>query len=785
MAGEKVKRDGDGGRILVNGEELSQPTERVQGGGPKHHPQTLGEARALLAPQLAIVRAVLDDIPEHLRTERVVIEAEVWANYLANSYFPENLVKQLQLRPLGSRTVEHGVQSLPSTGETEATSKSFLLSADAKAVQGMEALLAGTSTSKGAADELRQFNRIAVSAAHVASTAGVESEMLPFEAVLHPDPDASSIDERAAASAPTLAKFSALVESVGGRVHLSENDVVDGLTFVALELPPSKVGEVAAFNPLRSLTPTPRVALLDDELPGESAVALLERPAKGADLPEVLVFDGGVDETGAIFAGNVTAVDLTGRGLHHREALHGSAVTAAILYGDVAHTGRPLTPAAHVTHYQIAPGPSEDATEYPWILRQIREVVEKTDARIVNLSLGPHAPVEDREPHRWTAVLDKLAYNRQILFVTAAGNNGAADSQTGLNRVQTPGDMVNGLCVGAADRPANETEWNAAEYSGRGPGRPGARTQPAVLAFGGTPERRFGRMRPDGSVVHDHFGTSYAAPLVTNVLARVSTQLGGRSDANTLRALAVHFAEKLDLQIATEVGHGRLRDDVDALLRCPGNEVTVVYHGLIARDEVRAYALPVPSTLTSGSVNVRWTLAFTTATDSAEAGDYSNAGLEVKFRPHAEKHSMRRKKPGTDREQNKVVRITDTAKVTALQAAGWRLSKNPVTRQPKTHSRSEAARRDQGKWESVWRAEDSMYASSLLRPRIDINHLTREGGRITSDTDDIEFSLIVTISSTTGLPVYADVQSEFTVLTPLPVVATVDVGIANIETDVF
>lgn len=75
-----------------------------------------------------------------------------------------------------------------------------------------------------------------------------------------------------------------------------------------------------------------------------------------------------------------------------------------------------------------------------------------------------------------------------------------------------------------------------------------------------------------------------------------------------------------------------------------------------------------------------------------------------------------------------------------------------------------------------------MRASSLQEPRIDISHVTREGGRITNDTEDIEFSLIVTVRSKKGLPVYSDVASEFQVLTPLPSMISVAVeGATEIE----
>lgn len=288
-------------------------------------------------------------------------------------------------------------------------------------------------------------------------------------------------------------------------------------------------------------------------------------------------------------------------------------------------------------------------------------------------------------------------------------------------------------------------------------------------------------VRTDGAIYHDHRGTSYAAPLVTNALARLSPQLGGRSDANTLRALAVHFAEKLDGHELVDVGHGRLLGDVDDLLQCLPNQATVVNQGLIKRDEVRTFRLPVPKTLTKGLVDIRWSLALSTATDSAEVGEYSKAGLELTFRPHAETYSMRRKKPGTDKEESKTVRVSNTALVKQMVSEGWKLSQNPVTKQPKNSSRNEVAKRDHGKWESLWRADTTMHASGLPRPRIDVSHLTREGGRITTGSDNIEFSLVVTVTSRANIPVYAEVQNEFSVLTALPIVTPVFVNVDNIQ----
>lgn len=755
-----------GGRIFVNGEDLAQTIDRVPKGGPKFHPQELDEARERLVPQLTAVRQEIAQIPAELRAERVVIEAEVWANYLAISYFPSSVVSQLKFKPLGSRVISDGIHRARVAGDTESVTKSYLFSVDTAGLDAMSALLSGPGDSrqnKALAEAICQFTRISVSAAHVNEPAEEPAaELLPFEAVLHPDPDASTLVERHQASEATLSKFVALVERHGGHVHTDLNDVVDGLTFVALDLPADAIDEVSDFNPLRSLTPTPRIELLDgSDADGEQ---LSSSAATSADLPEVVVFDGGV-RTDGVFQGHATHVDLTGRGFTPRALAHGSAVTASVLFGQLTPGEALPQPAATVTHYQVVEGPDTGSSDYPWLLRQIREVVERDRPPLVNLSLGPRIPIDDHEPHRWTAVLDKLAKETGTLFITAAGNDGHRDRAANLHRVQVPGDMVNGLCVGAFVHTDNG--WEVASYSGRGPGRPGSRVQPAVVAFGGdTSGTRFPRLRPDGQIVSDDHGTSYAAPLVTNLAAKLSRQLGPRSDASTLRALIVHSASRSDEHDVLDVGYGRVPTEVNEIVENPRNQVTAIYQGLIARDEVRSFTLPHPTKAPAGKYDVRWTLAFSTGTDSAEAGDYTSAGLETTFRPHSRKFTLS-KKGASPKTLDIQERSDDAAE---LMADGYKPSRYPESFSAPSQFAPEAVLRDHGKWESISRWETTKMGTSLHQPVIDISHVTRENGRLTTGSEEIEFSLIATITAHQDVPLYALAETEFEVLTALPIV---------------
>jgi hypothetical protein len=420
---------------------------------------------------------------------------------------------------------------------------------------------------------------------------------------------------------------------------------------------------------------------------------------------------------------------------------------------------------AHVDHYRVVPypDPSTDPDAY-WILDQVEAEVNANDFRLVNLSLGPNICVEsDAEPNRWTATLDALAYEKGVLFITAAGNNGCEDASTGLNRVQVPADMVNGISVGACDVFAPGMPWNRASYSALGPGRPGAVVQPVGVQFGGDGTCVFQALQPDGSLIAWP-GTSFATPLVTHGLLQLSAQLGrDRSVQNTLRAFAVHFAEQHPGRNSSlnHVGYGRL--PLEYHLNCPSNEVTVLYQDAIERDEVVGLPLPIPDSVRQGSVDIKWTLVITVPTEPTESVEYTRATLEPVFRPHANKHRFSR--PG---ETSVIVDVVqDHERVSELLAAGYQLSGEPASKSVGPTLPDEVDRREAGKWETVRRADIRMRASSLRSPRLDLTYVARQGGLLDRSLSKLEYSLLVTVRTRPDIAIYDQVRNTFQALTPL------------------
>src|SRR6266436_4830699 len=90
--------------LLGKGERLVEDVAGVRGGGPKSHPYTFREARERIAPMLARVVRGIDQLPDAAcPNDRAVATITLNPEYIAKSYFPEQLLESLGLEPVGSR----------------------------------------------------------------------------------------------------------------------------------------------------------------------------------------------------------------------------------------------------------------------------------------------------------------------------------------------------------------------------------------------------------------------------------------------------------------------------------------------------------------------------------------------------------------------------------------------------------------------------------------------------------------------------------------------------------
>lgn len=335
-----------------------------------------------------------------------------------------------------------------------------------------------------------------------------------------------------------------------------------------------------------------------------------------------------------------------------------------------------------------------------------------------------------------------------------------------LNRLQVPSDAVNGMGVGACGE-RSRTAWSRATYSAIGPGRAGARIQPVGLAFGGSDAEPYLAMTGRGRWA-EATGTSFATPSAGHGLIGLGASLGRlRATPNNLRAFAVHFAEPLHPHDPVELGYGRLQDRYDEVWSCQPHEVTVLYEDQLDRDQMVALMLPVPDGALDGmNVWIRWTLAFTSPTDPTDAVDYTRAGIEIQFRPHARRYSFTF--PGESGLHGPLDVQDQAAEVQQLLRDGARPSAHPATRPPGSARLLEAERREEGKWETMIQLTHRMRGSGLFRPRLDLSFLARDSGSLVREAvPPLDYSLLVTIRGRVGADIYDRVRTEYAILTPL------------------
>lgn len=762
--------------LLVGGERLASPVTLARGGGKPYHPFTEEQARERLAPRATALRENAEAIPPEFRADRVVFQADMLANYLANSHFPSSLLNHLGLQPLGSRTIEgehHGRARDPEPRQ----SKSLVLAADADALRQMERFLSeqpSGRTARAAMNEIPRISdlRIATEREVVLlrdpiDMTQVAADLVAFEAVLHPNPmSGQAVSENDS----VYKKWLAFVASLDGEVREHAARPVGRLTFVPVRMPAHRAPEAAAFNPLRALRPMP---VLRPRPTFTRSAARVQPPASTTPVSnvEVAVFDGGADSSQSLFHGCVTEADLISGPAKPDEAAHGDVVTSTLLYGLTSDGEALEQPPAKVTHYRsLALHMPADRDLY-WLLDKIVEVVKSSAPHIVNLSIGPDRRVEDdTEPDRWTTELDKLAYEYGTCFLVAVGNNGQQDAATGLNRVMVPADMANGLAVGACNVPCPDGPWKRADYSAVGPGRSTARVRPAVVAFGGAAGQPFRLLGGDGTV-YDDCGTSYATPLVGNSLLRLTAELGAdRATSNNFRAFAVHFAsmpEGADGP-SDESGWGRALGNYSRILECSQNEVHVLYEGVLERDRVMSHRLPFPDGLTGFNLEMAATLAITAPTDAAEPPEYTEACLEPTFRPHQRKYVYI-----VDGKPKTVDIATDKDKIDQYHGAGIAASHSAKSKPLGNPTRHETEAREAGKWETVRKfGPFVMQSRSLYQPTIDLAYLHRQEGLLIQTPDPIEYSMLITLRARRyDVPLYDRVIQQFDVLNDYRAVA--------------
>ena len=684
--------------LLGKGERLIEDVVGVRGGGPKQHPYTFEEARSRLTPRLETVVSAIDHLPPEACPEDLAV-ASITLNpeYLAKSYYPDDLLNSVGLEPVGSRpkriTPEKRSRGRP---PEETITTEFFVMGPREAFRRWRRTLPNWSSTSKEAEELGTIEEVSPVAVSDKIKGSIpKSGKIVFEVVLHTD--------QLHGENKLLPLFRKYLRALGIEAPMKRRFYAGGLCFLELDAPARLAERIATFSPVRALRQMPQLRMLrptirTSGIPAQSP-GLPTQPALDPSI-RVAIFDGGLPDNHPMTAW-ATPFDTTGIGAPQDEYLrHGTHVTSAFLFGHI-DPSKPLPrPYASVDHYRVLDStPGQDPHELFEVLERIDGILTSSPYEFVNVSLGPNLPIEDDDVHAWTAVLDERLSRGTTLAAIAVGNDGEGDAVLGLNRVQVPADSVNALAVGACDSP--DTPWQRAAYSSVGPGRSPGLIKPDLVAFGGSLQRPFIVVSHNGTASLDTTGgTSFAAPSVLRMATGIRAHIGPALKTLAVRTLLIHSAETAEYP-AEEIGRGRLASSLDDILVCDDDTIRVVYQGAISPARYIRAPIPLPTTQIPGKVRITATLCYATAVDPHHPGNYTRAGLEIAFRPH----DGRRKDP---------------TKVHADTKSFFGKAQGDLVEHD--------LRRDSWKWENCLHAGATFQGRTLSNPVFDIHYNSRLAG---------------------------------------------------------
>lgn len=715
--------------LLGKGERLTDNIVIKGGGAPKEPPYTFGEARNRLSPMVSETSSRIDELPQAACPyDEAVISLTLNPEYIAKSYFPHELMRDVGIEVIGSRP-KKTIPKKRSRGRVpeEAVTTELFARGRRAAIRSWSEQLPNWRADRSSANALISIEEVSAPVPQAKIKGSLpENGQIALETVLH----ANELE------LGMIQAFVAYLEGEEIEVKLGRRFFAKGLCFLELDAPVERAKDIALFTGVRTLRQMPELRVMRPTVRSAGIPSTdLELPAEGpvSEDVRVAIFDGGVPKN-HVLTQWVSPLELPGMLPATDEFLsHGVGVTSAALFGHI-DTKAPLPrPYANIDHYRVLDNaPGQDPHELYEVLDRIEGVLSSQEYDFINLSLGPRLPIEDDDVHAWTAVLDDRLSRVSTLALIAVGNDGEGDSILGMDRVQVPSDCVNALAIGACDTPGKD--WQRAPYSSKGPGRSPGLVKPDLVDFGGEFSRPFVVVASDATPsLTTTGGTSFATPSVLRLGTGIRAHFGSNLNHLAIRTLLVHTCEEGD-QAHTEIGWGRVARSLDDIILCDDDTVRVVYQGEISPAKYIRAAIPVPSDPMSGMVSIKATICYKTQIDPHHPGNYTQAGLEVTFRPNDTKYSR----------DKQVHPDSDSFFGSSLPGAT-----------------EDELRRDAWKWENCLHAVKRKRGSSLVNPSFDIHYNARLEGRNFAPPENLSYAMVVSVHAKGVADLYDQVVRQY------------------------
>ena len=272
-----------------------------------------------------------------------------------------------------------------------------------------------------------------------------------------------------------------------------------------------------------------------------------------------------------------------------------------------------------VRHFGVAIGSKFSSFT---ITKQIKEIIANNkDIKVWNISLGSNQEVNDNFISAEGAILDKIQYENDVIFVVAGTNKPSAD----IEKIGSPADSINSMVVNAVTQNGLSTK-----YARRGLAL-SFFAKPDVSYYGGSEEKYIKVCEPLGEA--NVAGTSFAAPWIARKLSYLMDILG--LNREVAKAMIIDAArdwnEKPTPEEVALYGHGIVPIKIDDIVHTKEDEIKFLVYDVSEKWNTYNYYFQVPIKDDKYPYIARATMCYFPMCDRTQGVDYTNTELNLHF----------------------------------------------------------------------------------------------------------------------------------------------------------
>lgn len=438
---------------------------------------------------------------------------------------------------------------------------------------------------------------------------------------------------------------------------------------------------LAAHPLVRAINPPLQLQLGSQDIPAQQepgvssgSQVVIPAPVVDAPYPIVGIVDSGVsDILSSWLSGRFDFLDDD-----EFDGNHGTSVAGLVALGQTLNVPAVASETSGCFLYDVPLFPNGPFLDkYPngfsdfleELEQAVAEASEEHGVKIFNLSINVTSDVDRHRYGLYAARLDQIADTYGVIFVNSAGNLPVGQarapwqkkpsdvvsyfaSRTQPDTIFQPSESVRSISVGALNPPNTAQIKDAPTvYTMRGPGLQ-VGVKPDVATYGGAGS--VGPGNPTGlksittaGVSQDVVGTSFAAPLISRLLAGLDRDTQGGLGSEALRAMLLHHSntpEPLTKRGMKDIsrqfaGYGQ-PTNVAEMLETDDHEVTMVFQSRLTigarRPAILRFPFSWPQSLvgpqSTCSGQVKMTLVYAPPLDPAFGAEFVRVNLEASLR---------------------------------------------------------------------------------------------------------------------------------------------------------